>query len=90
MPIEIPADLPPPLLPLVWLLGRWEGVGVGGYPTVEEFRFGQEVEFGYTPGKPKVCSEMRGVVKGQGETSTIGERFNTPACDVSPSDVTSF
>jgi hypothetical protein len=45
---------------------------------------------GYTPGKPKVCSEMRGVVKGQGETSTIGERFNTPACDVSPSDVTPF
>lgn len=59
MPVEIPADLPPPLLPLVWLLGRWEGAGVGGYPTVEEFRFGQEVEFGYTPGKPFLAYTSR-------------------------------
>ena len=59
MPVEIPADLPAPLLPLVWLLGRWEGAGVGGYPTVEEFRFGQEVEFGYTPGKPFLAYTSR-------------------------------
>ena len=45
---------------------------------------------GYTSGKPKVCVEMRGVVKGNGSTSTIGERFNSAACDVSPSDVTPF
>lgn len=43
-PLEIPADLPGPLLPLAWLLGRWEGVGVVGYPTMDEVRFGQEVE----------------------------------------------
>lgn len=29
--------------PLSWLIGRWTGVGVGGYPTVPEFRFGQEI-----------------------------------------------
>jgi hypothetical protein len=59
LPLEIPADLPPELLPLVWLVGRWQGAGVGGYPTVEEFRFGQEVEFSYTPGKPFLAYSSR-------------------------------
>lgn len=45
MPIEIGSDTPPALIPLAWLLGRWEGAGVVGYPTMEEARFGQEVEF---------------------------------------------
>ncbi|HEV2640830.1 MAG TPA: FABP family protein [Actinocrinis sp.] len=52
MPFEIPADLAAPALPLAFLLGRWAGVGLGQYPTVEDFRFGQEVEFSYLPGKP--------------------------------------
>lgn len=45
MPIEIGTDTPPALLPLAWLLGRWEGAGVVGYPTMEERQFGQEIEF---------------------------------------------
>jgi hypothetical protein len=48
---EIPADLHPDCLPLAWLLGRWEGAGVGDYPTIEAFRFGQEVTFSYLPDK---------------------------------------
>jgi hypothetical protein len=41
----------PGLAPLLFLLGRWEGAGVGGYPAIESFRFGQEVVFGHN-GKP--------------------------------------
>ncbi len=52
--MEIPLDMPPQLIPLTWLIGTWRGVGVGGYPTVEEFRFGQEVTFAQLPGKPFV------------------------------------
>ena len=48
---EIQADLHPDLLPLAFLLGRWEGAGVGGYPTIEDFQFGQEIEFSHN-GKP--------------------------------------
>ncbi|MEV0622917.1 FABP family protein [Nonomuraea sp. NPDC050404] len=36
---------------IAFLLGRWEGAGVGGYPTIESFNFGQEIEFGHN-GKP--------------------------------------
>lgn len=45
MALELDADLPPALVPLSWLVGRWEGAGVVGYPTMDEVRFGQEVEF---------------------------------------------
>ena len=41
----------PDLQPLRFLLGRWEGAGVGGYPTIESFHFGQEITFSHN-GKP--------------------------------------
>jgi len=43
--MELTADLPPALVPLAWLVGTWQGAGVGGYPTVPEFHFGQEIVF---------------------------------------------
>ena len=43
MPIEIDPTLPPPLMPLAWLVGTWVGVGVVGYPSMTEARFGQEI-----------------------------------------------
>lgn len=36
-------DLPPVLAPLAWMIGRWEGAGVMGYPGTESFNVGQEV-----------------------------------------------
>ena len=39
------------LRPLEFLVGRWRGAGVGGYPGIEDFRFGQEVEFSHD-GRP--------------------------------------
>ncbi|WP_199564926.1 FABP family protein [Spongiactinospora rosea] len=44
-------DMHADLEPLAFLLGRWEGAGVGGYPTMESIRFGQEIVFGHN-GKP--------------------------------------
>ncbi len=48
----------PDLVPLRFLLGRWRGSGVGGYPTIESFRFGQEVSFSHN-GKPYLIYASR-------------------------------
>jgi len=37
--------LPVELAHLSWLIGRWGGIGEGGYPTIEPFRYEQIVEF---------------------------------------------
>ncbi len=49
--MELSPDLPSALVPLAWLIGRWEGAGVVGYPTIESANFGQEVEW-WHDGRP--------------------------------------
>ena len=44
-------EVPEELAHLSWLIGRWVGVGTGQYPTIDDFRFGQEVVFS-TDGRP--------------------------------------
>jgi hypothetical protein len=52
------ADTPAELAALAWLVGRWEGAGVGGYPTIDSFRFGHEVTFSHV-GKPYLAYASR-------------------------------
>ncbi len=44
MAVQLDPDMPRELAPLAWLIGRWEGAGVVGYPTIESAHFGQEIE----------------------------------------------
>ncbi|WP_136517978.1 FABP family protein [Cellulomonas telluris] len=44
MPFVLPEGLAPEVYPLAWLVGRWRGEGVVGYPGVEESAFTQELE----------------------------------------------
>jgi hypothetical protein len=48
----------PSLAPLRFLIGRWEGAGVVGYPTIESAQFGQEISFGHN-GKPYLIYTSR-------------------------------
>jgi hypothetical protein len=48
----------PAIEPLRFLLGRWEGAGVVGYPTIESANFGQEVSFSHN-GKPFLIYSSR-------------------------------
>ncbi len=77
MVFELDVDLPERLRPLAWMIGRWEGVGVVGYPTIESMNFGQEV----------VCShDGRGFLEWQSHTWLLdqetGERVRPLATEL--------
>jgi len=62
-PSPVPGGQPAPephpgIEPLAFLLGRWQGAGVGGYPAIESFRFGQELSFSHN-GKPFLIYSSR-------------------------------
>lgn len=67
MPFEIPTDLPAPLLPLAWMIGRWEGAGLFSYPTASEGRFGQELD---------ITHDGRPVLEWQSRTWELDEEGN--------------
>jgi hypothetical protein len=51
-------DLHPGLLGLLPYLGVWRGTGKGGYPTIEDFDYAQEVRFSHD-GRPVLAYESR-------------------------------
>ena len=57
MPEDGP-PLHPALAPLAWLLGEWRGLGVGGYPGIEPFRYEEELSFRHD-GRPFLAYEAR-------------------------------
>ncbi len=58
MVFELDPDLPPKLAPLAWLAGRWRGLGVVGYPTIESSNFAQELEISHN-GRPFLYMRSR-------------------------------
>jgi hypothetical protein len=67
-------ELHPGVIPLRFLLGRWEGAGVVGYPTIESANFGQEITFSHN-GKPFLIYWSRTWLLG--EDGTIGRPLAT-------------
>jgi len=43
----IATDLNPALKPVAFLLGTWRGEGEGQYPTIEPFRYREEIRFSH-------------------------------------------
>ncbi|WP_460362522.1 heme-binding beta-barrel domain-containing protein [Actinocorallia lasiicapitis] len=58
MELEFSYDLHPDLKNLEWLLGTWEGDGIGDYPTIEKFRFAQQLSISHV-GKPYLIHTSR-------------------------------
>lgn len=63
----IPTDLPEAILPLAWIIGRWEGVGLFDYPTIQEGRFGQSLD---------VINDGRGFLEWHSHTWLLDEEGN--------------
>jgi hypothetical protein len=55
---SIGPDLHPALRPLLPLVGVWRGTGRGGYPTIADFDYGQQVRFAHD-GRPFLHYESR-------------------------------
>lgn len=51
-------DLHPALESIGWLVGTWWGFGVGGYPTIESFRYEQEITFSHD-GRPFLAYDSK-------------------------------
>lgn len=51
-------DLHPALLGLLPFVGVWRGRGVGGYPTIEDFHYAQEIRISHD-GRPFLAYESR-------------------------------
>ena len=51
-------ELHPAIEHIAWLVGTWWGFGVGGYPTIDSFRYEQEITFS-SDGRPFLRYESR-------------------------------
>lgn len=79
-----PADEQQPTAPtlhetlgqLGFLVGTWRGLGVGGYPTIEQFRYEQELEFSHD-GRPFLRYAARSWI-----VDDAGERVRPAAGEV--------
>lgn len=56
--LRVGPDLHQDLLGLLPYVGVWRGRGVGGYPTIEDFHFAQEIRFSHD-GRPFLAYESR-------------------------------
>ena len=45
MAFEVDPDLNQALMPLAWMIGRWQGNGHGSWPGMGDFEFGQQIDF---------------------------------------------
>jgi len=89
MAFVLPEGLAPEVYPLAWLVGRWHGQGVVGYPGVEETAFVQDVVFDHDGGPYlSYTSTIRLVVAPDDASALADEDADAPqpAADVAVED----
>jgi hypothetical protein len=67
-------DLHPALLGLLPYVGVWRGRGVGGYPTIEDFHYAQEIRISHD-GRPFLAYESHAwIIEEDGTPIRVGAR----------------
>ncbi|UJP40156.1 FABP family protein [Cellulomonas palmilytica] len=80
MAFVLPEGLAPEVYPLAWLVGRWHGQGVVGYPGVDETAFVQDVVFDHDGGPYlSYTSTIRLVVAPDDASALAGESAEATA-----------
>ena len=76
MAFEVDPDLNQALMPLAWMIGRWQGNGHGSWPGMGDFEFGQQI--GKAGVRPRIVREV--VAQSAQEVLLSDERHKLPQC----------
>ncbi len=79
MAFTLPEGLAPEMYPLAWLVGRWHGEGVVGYPGVEETAFTQDVVFDHDGGPYLSYTSTIRLVVAPDDASALADADGGPA-----------
>jgi hypothetical protein len=79
MAFTLPEGLAPEMYPLAWLVGRWHGEGVVGYPGIEETAFTQDVVIDHDGGPYLSYTSTIRLVEAPDDASALADADGTPA-----------
>lgn len=68
------------LAPFAALIGRWRGEGFGSYPTIDPFRYGEEMEFA-SVGEPYLLYAARSWAEADGSPLHFERGFLRPGAE---------
>ncbi|XP_024314963.1 UPF0678 fatty acid-binding protein-like protein At1g79260 isoform X3 [Brachypodium distachyon] len=79
-PTQPPAPHPS-VAPLLFLLGKWRGEGEGTFPTINPFRYGEEILFSHNPSKPVISYTQKTWKAASGEPMHAESGYWRPTPD---------
>lgn len=70
----------PAVAPISFLLGTWRGEGEGGFPTIQSFKYGEEIKFWHS-GKPVIAYTQKTWKLASGEPMHAESGYWRPKMD---------
>ncbi|GLJ39247.1 hypothetical protein SUGI_0800730 [Cryptomeria japonica] len=74
------APIHPFMAPISFLLGTWRGEGEGGFPTINSFKYGEEIKFTHS-GKPVIAYTQKTWKLASGEPMHAESGYWRPKLD---------
>lgn len=75
-----PGAIHPAVAPISFLLGTWRGEGEGGFPTIQSFKYGEEIKFWHS-GKPVIAYTQKTWKLASGEPMHAESGYWRPKMD---------